>query len=220
MHPTRAPYAHPMRALYAPYTHARILLCTDAPHPHLHNHIYLQVAIAGGDRTIGTSDSFVVDACASHDPDEPNVACDGGTRTCSSGITFDWRCALVLANSTQASTDVLAGVLGTSACGLSLPSNSTCAWAFDGGTLAAGSYVLGARISNTGSGEAALSAVRHTMNRLQGLACAARPIPCKGMAARPPPYLYTCHRLHVHAGVHHTATRVPGYTCSPYARAT
>ena len=122
----------------------------------------LQVAIAGGDRTIGTSDSFVVDACASHDPDDTNVACNGNTRTCSSGISFGWRCAPVLANSTQTTrTDVLAGAIGTSACGVPPPNDSTCAWAVDGGTLAKGSYVLGARISNTGSGEAALAAVHY-----------------------------------------------------------
>ena len=85
----------------------------------------LEATVAGGDRTIGNTDSVDLDACASTDADAPNAVCDSPTGTCESGISMDWRCT-PSAVSTIAGSHVLDAVMGTASCGLTAPTSSSC----------------------------------------------------------------------------------------------
>ena len=111
----------------------------------------LQGGIAGGSRTVGEDDGFVLDACASHDPDDPLASCSSQTGQCASGITFAWSCAM-LAEGESGGHSQPSSVGGGGCASLAVPPSSVCEWEVGSGMLPAGRFTFTALIAKP-SGE-------------------------------------------------------------------
>ena len=123
----------------------------------------LFATIAGGDRTVGESEGFMIDACASRDPEDSSASCVMGI--CSTSIEFFWACKPLSANSSITSATALESVSSGSVCGTSIPpSSSTCAWFVAGNSIAPGHYAFGARVA-TPNGKSTLTSVMITIEQ-------------------------------------------------------
>ena len=124
----------------------------------------LFATIAGGDRTVGESDGFIIDACASRDPEDSSASCAMGM--CSASIEFFWVCKPLTANSNITSAAALESVSSGSACGTSIPpSSSMCTWSVAGNSIAPGHYAFGVRVATTPNGKSTHTSVMITIEQ-------------------------------------------------------
>ena len=110
----------------------------------------LRAHIDGGDRSVGDTDDFTLDACSSSDPDEPAASCDING-VCGALISFVWACVPYNATESPSYASILTFDGTGGACGVEPPAND-CEWLFDGGTLTPGEYAFGVRAAKP-SGE-------------------------------------------------------------------
>jgi hypothetical protein len=120
----------------------------------------LQALIAGGDRSVGDDDPFVIDACASSDPDDASAI-----------LAYRFACMPLSANMTARDelsfpdgdvgcfgliADGAGGAIASTTARIALPSPSSCAWSISNSTLASGRYAFRVTVVKT-DGETAIA---------------------------------------------------------------
>ena len=122
----------------------------------------LYASIAGGDRTLGAEDPIFLDACVTHDPDDPDAACPRGV--CGPAISFEWSCTPMPSNQTSETLSAMTseggvgvwGVAAGGACALVAPATSACTWLIGGNSLLPGRFAFAAHVTTaTGKSEQA-----------------------------------------------------------------
>ena len=117
-----------------------------------------RVGIAGGDRTLGQSDAFTLDACASRIPGDPSAQCSADKSDCGS-LIFQWECSF--------------------GCSFLYQSTHGCSYTVPGNAIPAGKYSFQVTIKSRTSNDKLASNV--TVNVLPGA------LPPPPPLALPPP---------------------------------